>query len=119
MSCVAEEGETDVGAFYLVARLCGELPADLTPRRLLQPVARRLGTAGTHTCVMLWRICLLAFAPCLRAQELGPYPPPPSDLGHAKASYESLMRRWARDSSSIHRCLEYPAPARARAAAPG
>ena len=28
---------------------------------------------------MLWRIYLLAFAPCLRTQELGPYPPPPSD----------------------------------------
>jgi len=55
---------------------------------------------------MLSRFCLLAFAPCLRAQELGPYPPPPSDLGHAKATYESLMLRWARASSSIHRCLE-------------
>ena len=48
---------------------------------------------------MLWRIYLLAFAPCLRTQELGPYPPPPSDLGHAKATHESLMLRWARASS--------------------
>ena len=55
---------------------------------------------------MLSRFCLLAFAPCLRAQERGPYPHPPSDLSHAKATYESLMLRWARASSSIHRCLE-------------
>ena len=53
---------------------------------------------------MLWRI--LAFAPCLCAQERGPYLPPPSDLSHANATYESLMLRWARASSSVHRCLE-------------
>lgn len=54
---------------------------------------------------MLWRI-FLAFALCLRAQELSPFPPPPSDLSHVNATYESLMLRWARASSSVHRCLE-------------
>ena len=62
-------------------RHCGRQIYPLGTPLSVEPVA---GTStgrlrATALRNMLWRIYLLAFAPCLRTQELGPYPPPPSD----------------------------------------
>ena len=63
------------------------------------------------------RLFVMAFVPCLRAQPSTDLPPPSGP--NAEATYESLMLRWARASSSTHRCLEAQARQPPRSLPPG
>ena len=58
-------------AFFLLGRqidMNKDLPVDLTPLFGYSACCRR--TRRHRTTRMPWRFCFLAFAPCLRAQEL-------------------------------------------------